>query len=270
MFFLFFNIRLTERETLRTASNPLMLAKLKSGIKMKMKPNIGICLLFFATFLFTVSSCKKDKEPEDIMDADGNIYHTVYIGTQIWMAENLKTTKFNDSSKIALVTSNNTWITTKSPAYCWYNNDTANKALYGALYNWYAVGTKKLCLSGWHVPDHDEYKALEIYLGMTQIQADTWGWRGTDQGTKLKNTYGWKDGGNGTNSSRFSALAGGYRWAETGAFFDLGMLSYWWTSSENNATEGLYRRLDYNQSMVYSQGVKKQGGKYIRCIKNPD
>lgn len=228
---------------------------------------IGNCLLLFTLFLFIVSSCKKE-ETITLTDVDGNVYSAIYIGTQVWMTENLRTTKFNDKTKINVVTNNSTWSTATAPAYCWYNNDTANKHLYGAIYNWYAAGSKKLCPSGWHVPTHSEFKTLERHLGMTQAEADKMDWRGTNQGTQMKNNTGWDNAGNGTNSSGFSALAGGYRWAQTGEFFNLGTLSYWWTSTENNSTEGLYRRLDGNQIKVYAQGVKKSGGKYVRCVRD--
>lgn len=233
---------------------------------MKKSSRIANHLILITLLLFIVSSCKKD-DTITVTDKDGNVYSAVPIGNQIWMTENLRTTKFCDSTKITLITNNSTWSTTTIAAYCWYNNDVANKDLYGAIYNWYAVGTKKLCPVGWHVPSHAEFKILEMNLGMTQKSADSTGWRGTDQGRRMKSKTGWKSGGNGTNSSGFSGLPGGYRWAQTGEFFNLGELSYWWTSTEGNSL-GYYRRLDYNQIKVYAEGVKKTGGKYVRCIKD--
>ena len=98
-------------------------------------------------------------------DADGNVYHTVTIGTQTWTVENLKTSKYNDGTKIPLVTDGTTWGNLTTPGYCWHNNDAAtNKATYGALYNWYAVNTGKLAPSGWHVPTDAEWTTLENYL----------------------------------------------------------------------------------------------------------
>ncbi len=220
-----------------------------------------------ALLLIQVYSCKKEGNIT-ITDVNGNVYSTVTIGTQIWMSENLKATKFNDNSGITLVTNNNTWATTTKPSYCWYNNDTTNKTKYGAIYNWYVVGTEKLCPTGWHVPTHEEFKILEMRLGMTQEEADAWDWRGTNQGTQLKNHNGWDNNGNGSNTSGFSALPGGYRWAVTGEFFNLGTLSYWWSSSENASNQGLYRRLENIEPRVYAQGVRKQGGKYVRCLRN--
>lgn len=202
-----------------------------------------------------------------VADIEGNLYSTVTIGTQVWMAENLKTTKYNDDTPIPNITADEEWIVITTPAYCWFGNNISNKDTYGALYNWYVVGTGKLCPDGWHVPSDEEYKTLEKVLGMSTDQADLWDWRGTDQGSQMKSTSGWTEGGNGTNSSGFNGLAGGYRFGATGAFNALGILTYWW-SSEHNADQGVYRRLDYDNSGVYRSVTSKRGGKYIRCIKN--
>ena len=228
--------------------------------------------IIIALVIFFASSCKKDN-PEisygSMTDQDGNTYKTVEIGTQTWMAENLKTTKYNDNTAIPNVTGNSAWINLTTPGYCWYNNDeAANKPLYGALYNWYTVKTGKLCPSGWHVPTDAEYKTLEMFLGMNQIQADGTLWRGTDQGTQLKDTTGWKTGENGTNTSGFSALPGGYRYRQDGSFNNIGDLSYWWCSNEKDPSMGYYRRLDGSNAGVYREGTLKAAGKYIRCAKD--
>ena len=123
------------------------------------------------------------------MDADSNYYPVVIIGTQTWMAKNLKTTKYNDNTAIPGVTNNTTWANSTFPAYCWYNNNgAAYKNLYGALYNWHTVDSGNFCPVGWHVPSDDEWKTLEMYLGMSQSDADGEGIRGTDEGGKLKET----------------------------------------------------------------------------------
>ena len=101
---------------------------------------------------------------EPITDIDGNVYHTVKKGNQLWTVENLRTTSFNDGRPIQLVTDNVTWASLTTPAYCWYNNDIYNKSKYGALYNWYAVDTKKLAPKGWHVPTDVEWDILQDYL----------------------------------------------------------------------------------------------------------
>ena len=203
-----------------------------------------------------------------VTDIEGNVYKTVLIGTQVWMAENLKTTKYKNDTDIPNVTDNAAWVVLTTSAYCWYNNDVTNKPLYGALYNWHTVNTGNLCPAGWHVPTDTEYKTLEMFLGMTQGQADAESDRGTDEGTKMKNTTGWDSDGNGTNTSGFSALPGGFRYRLDGSFLNMGALSYWWSSTEFSATNATYRRLDYDRSTVYRQSAYKTAGKYVRCVKD--
>jgi uncharacterized protein (TIGR02145 family) len=206
-------------------------------------------------------------------DIDGNIYKTVVIGTQLWMQSDLKTTTYNNNSPIPTVTtgpgSDAAWAALTSAACCWYDNNSSYGSTYGLLYNWYAVETNMLCPAGWHVPADPEFSALEIFLGMSPIEADGVSWRGTNQGTQLKSTLTWSPS-TGTNSSGFSALAGGYRYGLTGAFFDMGKVSYWWSSTiyPGDATKALYRRLDSDQPGVYREGVIKAGGKFVRCLKN--
>jgi uncharacterized protein (TIGR02145 family) len=204
-----------------------------------------------------------------VVDIEGNMYGTVCIGDQIWMAENLKTTRFNDNSVIPLVEDDTTWVHLETPAYCWLLNKIQYKDVYGALYNWYTVETGKLCPSGWHVPSDNEYKMLEQTLGMTTDQLNLTEWRGTDEGSKMKSKTGWDEGENGTNISGFSGLPGGYRWAKNGAFNGIEMITYWWSSEYNNSY-AWYRRLDGENTDIYRMYTSKRGGKYIRCIKNSE
>ncbi len=148
---------------------------------------------FFIIVVFIFSGCKKDNENPvtpaagTVTDNDGNVYHTVAIGKQVWMAEDLKTTKYNDGTPIPLVTDGTAWVNLNTPGCCWYNNDADTyKATYGALYNWYAVNTGKLAPAGWRVASDADWKTLEMSLGMTQTQADSTDYRGTDEGGKLK------------------------------------------------------------------------------------
>jgi uncharacterized protein (TIGR02145 family) len=204
----------------------------------------------------------------NIADVDGNTYRTVAIGTQMWMAENLKTTLYNTNVAIPLVTDNAAWIALTTPAYCFYdNNEGTNKPLYGALYNWWAANNADLCPTGWHVPAEAEFSALEIYLGMDPGVIGTWDFRGTDQGTQMKNTTGWTSG-NGTNTSGFSALPGGYRYNIDGTFNLSGSTTYFWAADQLDATRGWYRRLDGNQGGVNKGATEKPAGKYIRCVKD--
>lgn len=204
-----------------------------------------------------------------IADIDGNQYSIVMIGSQTWMAENLKTTKYNDNTQIPNVTDNLAWSNRTTHAFSWYNNDEAySKPLYGALYNWYAVESGKLCPTGWHVPTDAEYNMMEQSIGLPQAEAYLTEWRGTDQGAKMKNTTGWSSGENGTNTSGFSALPGGYRGHTTGTFNGLNILSYWWTGSNEGAGLAWYRRLDGTSSGIYRANTSMSAGKYIRCVKD--
>ena len=118
-----------------------------------------------AVILLMVTGCKKTDEPETVTDIDGNVYKTVVIGTQTWMAENLKTKLYNNGDLIPDVTSEIEWDGLGTDAFCWYNNDQQTyKATYGALYNWYAVNTGKLWPAGWHVPSDAEWTTFIDFL----------------------------------------------------------------------------------------------------------
>lgn len=155
-----------------------------------------------------------------IKDMDNNNYNTVKIGNQIWMLENLKTTKYSNGNTIANISDSTLWGTQTLGAFCWYKNDKDKyKGTYGALYNWYAVKTGKLCPSGWHVPTDAEWLTLGDYLGGEEVS-----------GGKLKEvgTIHWRNPNNGaTNESGFTALPGGIRYEE-GQFLEVGWYAYWW------------------------------------------
>ena len=219
-----------------------------------------------------------------LADVDGNTYNTVTIGTQVWMAENLKTTKYNDASHTAIpnVTGDAAWAALNNAAYCWFNNDIANKNIYGAMYNWFTLdiannGGMYVCPTGWHAPSDLEFQTLELYLGIPADTVGLYGSRGTisQAGNKMKNTTGWLAGENGTNTSGFSALPGGYRYAANGTFNDAADLAYWWTTT-TVTSYALYRQLNGltdaaeapNKPRVYRANVDKQGGKYVRCVKD--
>jgi uncharacterized protein (TIGR02145 family) len=214
------------------------------------------------------SSTMPDGPGGTITDADGNTYNTIWINGRHWMKENLKTTKYRDGSSIPNVTDNGAWATPSTPAYCWNNNDIANKPTYGALYNYYAVSTGNLCPTGWHVPTDTEWKTLEIYLGMTQAQADASEWRGTDQGTQLKSTSGWNSGGNGTDNFGFSALPGGYRGGYLGTFDGMGGYGLWWSSTELDAAGAWGRGITYDFGNVGRINYIKISGLSVRCIRD--
>ncbi|MCX6254315.1 MAG: fibrobacter succinogenes major paralogous domain-containing protein, partial [Bacteroidia bacterium] len=198
-----------------------------------------------------------------VTDRDGNVYKTVTIGTQVWMAENLKTTKFNDGSAIPLVTDDKTWDALTTPAYCWCENDaTANKNTYGASYNWYTVGTNKLCLKGWHVPTDAEWTTLTTYLGGESVA-----------GGKLKETgtTHWESPNTGaTNESGFTALPSGYR-NNHGAFANVGYFGFWWSATENVATAttaSWCRSMGGGGSDVLRFPNLKKNGYSVRCLRD--
>ena len=198
-----------------------------------------------------------------ITDADGNVYTSVTIGTQEWMAENLRTTKYSDGTAIPNVTGDTEWSNLITGAWSHYDNDSSEyEATYGKLYNWYAVNTSKLCPTGWHVPTDAEWTELTDYLAA--------GHSGTE-GTALKATSGWNyDGGqsgNGTDDYGFLGLPGGYR-DDDGDFNNVGDSGYWWSSSQYSTDRALDRNLSFSSEYVYSYSFYKDYGFSVRCLRD--
>ena len=182
-----------------------------------------------------------------VTDIDGNTYKIVQIGTQVWMAENLKTSKYRDGSSIPNVTGNSQWAGLTTGAWAHYDNSTANETVYGKLYNWHAVADRRnVCPTGWHVPSDAEWTVLSNFLA-------------TDVGFKMKaTTFG------GSNASGFNGLPGGYRYPDD-EFNAVGMDGYFWSSSENDSASawnrGLYRTGDPGRGSHY-----KSDGFSVRCV----
>ena len=189
------------------------------------------------------------------VDADGNVYHSVIIGGQEWFAENLRTTRYNDGTPIPNVTNDSDWRSLSTGAYCWHDNNPANGKTYGALYNWHAVNTGKLCPTGWHVPSDAEWTALTDYVG-------------NDAAIKLKSTSGWNAGGNGTDDYGFSALPGGYRYGYAGSFVSVGSSGYWWSSTVNHSANIWNRNMDYDYGNVNRYDLDKKYGFSVRCVRD--
>jgi len=207
--------------------------------------------------------------PAPVTDIDGNIYQTVAIGTQVWMAENLKVTHYRDGEVIPNVTDGSTWVGLTTGAYCNYDNDVNNVAAYGRLYNWYSVNdSRNIAPIGWHLPTDAEWKQLETYLGMSETEADAIGWRGTDEGGKLKEsgTTHWESPNTGaTNESGFSALPGGLR----GGIYDSKVIyAYFWSSTEDGSPYALSRALYYSYIKVHRIHFGRFYGFSVRCIKD--
>jgi uncharacterized protein (TIGR02145 family) len=223
----------------------------------------GIVIIAFIVLNFIVSGIKnRAKNIYFINSGDNQIYKEVKIGNQVWMAENLRTTRFNDGMPIPLVTDDTEWDSLKTPAYCWYKNNERKykKSLYGALYNWYAVNTGELCPTGWHVPTDDEWTTLKTYLG-DQIIA----------GGKLKEigkTH-WNSPNTGaTNESGFTALPGGFRSSER-LFSSIGEIGGWWSSTAELETNlASFWELQYHAEYLFEGQYYKQTGESVRCVKN--
>jgi uncharacterized protein (TIGR02145 family) len=206
-------------------------------------------------------SCEKDNKKGLPIDGDGNVYDTIVIGTQTWLTENLKTTKYNNGVSIHLVTDNTQWTSMTSAAFCWYNNKPdLYKDDYGALYNWWAVKVSFLCPVGYHVPTNEEWTTLIDYLGGENVA-----------GGKLKITGNlfWENNSFATNESGFSAVGGGVRTHYDGTFISIRRNGSWWTTSPGvNNDSGQRVDIYSNMNGAYVMGLSKKSGFSVRCVKN--
>jgi uncharacterized protein (TIGR02145 family) len=213
------------------------------------------------TVTFTFTECK---------DGDNNYYPVVQIKTQLWMAENLRTTLYNDGSSIPNITVNATWEALTTGAYGDYDNTPSNSSTYGRLYNWYAVdnntatkvasnGGKNVCPAAWHVPSHAEWTTLTTFLGGASVA-----------GGKLKETgtTHWITPNTGsTNETGFTGLPGGSL-NYFGAFATLGNYGYWWSSTEYSTTNALLRFMYYYYTDVSRDNYDKRNGFSVRCVRD--
>lgn len=197
-------------------------------------------------------------------DIDGNNYKTIPIGNQVWMAENLKTSKLNDGTAVPLETNNAQWTNLVTLAYCWCdNNDTLYENIYGAYYNWFAVSTGKLCPTGWHVPSDDEWQLLVDYLGGDNTA-----------GSKIKEagTNNWIfSNTDATNESGFTALPAGQRGSLDGIFNGQGFYGGWWSATELEASPlsaAWCRWIHGDTTVVARSQIFKKDGFSVRCIKD--
>jgi uncharacterized protein (TIGR02145 family) len=232
-------------------------------MKTKLKNRIAL-IIVSASFLVLAVSCKKEgNDPETVTDIDGNVYKTVTIGTQVWLAENLKTTKLNDGDEIPLVTGNSQWTNLTTPGYCFQDNDEATyKDDYGALYNWWAVNTNKLCPAGWHIPSSTEVSELITILGGEDLAGGA---------LKEKGTAHWLSPNEGAiNSKGFSALPGGHRYGQGGNFTSVGYEGDFWTSTVDNlpGESAWYLFLKHNVAGAYIDDQYMRDGYSVRCIKD--
>ena len=211
-----------------------------------------------------ITDSDKSRRPGQIRDVDGNVYHTITIGNQVWMAEDLKTTRYNDGTPIPRVENYDEWAELTLPAYSWYNNDSVYREDFGALYNYYAVESGKLCPEGWHVPSDEDWIALETRLG---------GASNAGGALKEAGTVHWKTPNTGaSNESGFTALPGGYR-SYNGTFNWMRTYGLWWSATEKSWYGGppkvIYRDLRYDGQDIRRNISEKNSGLLVRCIKNP-
>jgi len=220
-----------------------------------------------------------------VRDINNIEYNTVKIGNQWWMAENMRVTKFPDNNNITAAQNSSDWsiLEVADKAYCFYDRSSANRDVYGALYTWAAAmngygsssanpsGVQGICPDGWHIPSDAEWKELEMFLGMAESDANLVGLRETNkEGLKLKEkgTAHWKGSNEGTNSTGFTALPGGWRQDGTAAFGDLYYCAYFWSSTQTNSNEAWVRKLQGNLATIERFELNKKSGLSVRCVKD--
>jgi uncharacterized protein (TIGR02145 family) len=229
-------------------------------------------LLVVTVFL---GACKEDDREEIIIekgtvtDIDGNVYQTVRIGNQWWMAENLKTTRFNDGTTINLIENSNNaaWENATVPSYSVINNGTS-----GFLYNGIVVRSEKnIAPEGWHIPSDEEWKTLERAIGMENSEVESTAFRGEEEANLLasKNSLGWPSGGElfGSNKYGFNAIPGGCRIVD-GRINIFNTTAFWWAKDTLQNGDGWYRYIDLYDTRVFRQSTFKEYGMTIRCVKD--
>jgi len=217
--------------------------------------NILIVFLFIGIGIFSSA------QEETVVDIDSNVYHTMTIGTQVWMVENLRTTRYRNGDPIHNITLTAEWDNMTSGACCDYANTPGNSKIYGKLYNWYAVNdSRNIAPTGWHVPSAAEWNTLMTYLGGEVVA-----------GGKLKETgtKHWNSPNTGaTNESGFTALPGGSRYF-SGKFLQLGIIGFWWSSTKSSKKYANSLNLSYdNSSLGYYKLLSLNGGLSVRCMKD--
>ena len=219
----------------------------------------NICLLVGLFLSLTMQA-------QTVTDIDGNVYTTVNIGTQVWMAENLETTRFRDGSGIPMIADSSSWGNSGHPGFCWYANASVYKDKLGALYNWHAVGSGKLAPEGWHVPDEQEWNVLVDYLGGPLFAGGKMKSRET---VEVGSGYWFTPNTGATNQSGFSGLGAGAREMD-GQFHYFFSQGFWWTATGDSTGFATYRQLSYNYPDVVRGYLKRQTGMSVRCIKDSE
>ena len=233
---------------------------------------------------FSITCAPFFGECGDPVSYQGYDYATVLIGEQCWFAENLRSETYGNGEEIPAGLTDSAWQNTTSSALAIYGEDagcsnaspdidacdpTQSLDEYGRLYNWYAVDDARgLCPSGWHVPSDDDWITMEMALGISGVEVNETGWRGTNEGTQMKAEYVWPGDANDTNSSGFTGLPGGWR-SDGGYFGNAGANGYWWSSSPS----GLFawsRYLSSDYEGVYRGRFLRTHGFSVRCIQDSE
>jgi uncharacterized protein (TIGR02145 family) len=229
---------------------------------MKAKKWVYPLIVIISIVLFN-DSCKKEAIRDDeniVQDIDGNVYHTVTIGTQTWLLEDLKTTHYRNGDPIANITDNKEWSDLTTPGYCNYENDSAIASVYGRLYNWYAMeDIRNIAPEGWHVPSNNEWIRLKDILGGA-----------ANAGGKLKetDTIHWKrPNADATNLVGFTALPAGCRVSD-GTFVSLNISGHWWRTGDYMDIYGYCWYMSNNFPLLGWAIYLKQFGFQVRCIKD--
>jgi uncharacterized protein (TIGR02145 family) len=207
---------------------------------------------------------------QGVNDIDGNIYYTVKIGSQEWMGSNLKTSRYLNGDSIIFISDRQEWGSVTGAARTVYNSENENERVYGSLYNWYAVtDARGICPAGWRVPADEDWKVLERELGMSTSSSNRSGLRDRYAGGRLKEkgTTRW-NGPNilATDEYGFRALPGGYIDIK-GTSQTRARNGNWWTSTELNELNAMYRNLYHENAGIYRSGINKNSGFSVRCMR---
>lgn len=235
-----------------------------------MKKAFCIKFCLFASmgiFLILLRSCQKESIEGSVTDIEGNVYQTVKIDRKWWMSENLKVTLYRNGDSIPNVNEAADWIELETGAYCDYENTPVNSEIYGRLYNWHAVSTRKLCPVGWHTPNISEWNSLTDYAGHIANAAGK---------LKESGTAHWVAPNDGaTNETGFTAIPGGYREWDYGlaTFRGIGTACYFWSSTEyisgfNPETDANPLYMWVNEDNVSFIPMDKRNGYSVRCVKD--
>ncbi len=231
----------------------------------------ALCCLVYSAKAQILNTNISESVPETVSDIDGNTYHTVVIGEQVWMQENLRTTKYRNGKLISKNLSNEQWGLNKSGACAVYDNDSIKENAFGLLYNWYAVvNPAGLCPIGWHVPKDTEWNQMVKYLDdyadtteLKRVQSEVAG----GQLKEIGITHWASPNTGATGTANFLAFSGGNK-SVNGKCNDVGAYGYWWTATASSNAEAYGRLLSYFNSNIDRFKTSKNLGFSVRCVRN--